>query len=225
MKMNPTYKDNKLYVFGAGSFSRCILPLIREFCVQQNLEFCFVANEVNGVEFPYGRLISDSYFERNIKPGFLFTIAIADVGLRRRIAERCTRLGGVPVNLIADDHLRYDNVKVGLGAIFGAHSMATTDIVIGRFFHCNIYSYIEHDCIIGDFVTFSPRVSCNGRVHISDDVFVGAGAIIRNGSLHRPLSIGQGAVIGMGAVVTKDVPPDCTVVGNPARVITKSSAF
>ncbi|HDN9014528.1 TPA: hypothetical protein P2I01_001361 [Aeromonas salmonicida] len=103
--------------------------------------------------------------------------------------------------------------------------MATTDIVIGRFFHCNIYSYIEHDCIIGDFVTFSPRVSCNGRVHISDDVFVGAGAIIRNGSLHRPLSIGQGAVIGMGAVVTKDVPPDCTVVGNPARVITKSSAF
>ncbi|MEV3822113.1 acetyltransferase [Aeromonas dhakensis] len=225
MNVNSKYKINNLYVFGAGSFSRCILPLIRKFCTQQGLEYCFVVEDINGVYFPYGKLISDLYFEQNIKPGFFFTIAIADVVLRRKIAERCIRLGGVPINLMADEHLCYDNVRVGFGAILCAHSMATTDIVIGQFFHCNIYSYIEHDCIIGDFVTFSPRVSCNGRVHISDDVFIGAGAIIRNGSLHRPLSIGRGAIIGMGAVVTKDVPPECTVVGNPARVVTKSSVF
>ncbi len=118
-----------------------------------------------------------------------------------------------------------DCVCVDVGAIFCAHTMTTSDISIGRFFHCNIYYYIEHDCIIGDFVTFSPRVSCNGYVHISDDVFVGAGAIIRNGSSHQPLRVGQGAVIGMGAVVTKDVPSGCTVVGNPARVVSVPLSF
>jgi acetyltransferase-like isoleucine patch superfamily enzyme len=88
--------------------------------------------------------------------------------------------------------------------------------VIGRHFQANVFSHVSHDCVIGDFVTFSPRVSCNGWVHIEDDVFVGAGAIIRNGSPERRLSIGRGAVIGMGAVVTRDVPPMSTVIGLPA---------
>lgn len=225
MSIKHQHKKNMFYVFGAGSFSRCISPLIRKLCIQRDLECYYVAKEEDVDSAFYGKVISESFFEKNIEPGFLFTIAVADVGVRRKIAERCITLGGTPINLIADEHISYENVSVDLGAIFCAHSMATIDIVIGKFFHCNIYSYIEHDCIIGDFVTFSPRVSCNGRVHIADDVFVGAGAIIRNGSLHRPLSIGRGAVIGMGAVVTKDVPPGCTVVGNPARVIAVSSTL
>lgn len=65
-------------------------------------------------------------------------------------------------------------------------------------------------------MTFSPRVTCNGWVEIEDGVFVGAGAVIRNGSPDRRLKIGAGAVIGMGAVVLKDVPAGVTVKGCPA---------
>jgi acetyltransferase-like isoleucine patch superfamily enzyme len=92
---------------------------------------------------------------------------------------------------------------------------------IGRFFHGHLYSYVEHDCVIGDFVTFAPRVSCNGNVHIGDHAYIGTGAVIRQGNPDKPLIIGEGAVVGMGAVVTKDVEPFTTVVGNPARPLEK----
>ena len=71
--------------------------------------------------------------------------------------------------------------------------------------------------MIGDYVTFAPAVKCNGNVHIEDHVYVGAGAVIKQGSPDNPLIIGEGAVIGMGAVVTKSIPAGMTVVGNPAK--------
>jgi acetyltransferase-like isoleucine patch superfamily enzyme len=84
--------------------------------------------------------------------------------------------------------------------------------------HANIYSYVAHDCRIGDFVTFAPRACCNGNVVIEDHAYIGTGAVIRQGRPGRSLVIGRGVVVvGMGAVVTRDVPPGVTVVGNPAR--------
>ena len=78
--------------------------------------------------------------------------------------------------------------------------------------------------MIGDFVTFAPGVMCNGNVQIENHVYIGAGAILRQGTKSKPLVIGEGAIVGMGAVVTKDVLPNTTVIGNPARILRKGSA-
>ena len=56
---------------------------------------------------------------------------------------------------------------------------------------------------------------------IEDGVVIGANAILIN-RRGRTLTIGRGAVIGAGAVVTKDVPPGVTVVGNPAREVVRA---
>jgi maltose O-acetyltransferase len=56
-------------------------------------------------------------------------------------------------------------------------------------------------------------VSCS-PVRMEEDVWVGAGAVILPG-----VTIGARSVIGAGSVVTKDVPPDVVVGGNPAKVI------
>ena len=126
---------------------------------------------------------------------------------------------GRAVCLIAPTAIIGPDVVIGEGAIFCDFTMVTANAVIGRHFHCNIYAYVAHDCVIGDFVTLAPRVSINGNTVIEDDVYIGTGAILRNGVKGRPLRIGRGATIGMGAVVTKDVPPGVTVVGNPARIL------
>src|SRR3546814_1294848 len=99
--------------------------------------------------------------------------------------------------------------------------VCSSDLKIGLGFHANIYSYVAHDSVIGDYVTFAPGVMCNGNVMIEDHAYLGTGAIIRQGEPGRPLVIGRGAVVGMGAVVTKNVAPGATVVGNPARPLEK----
>lgn len=109
------------------------------------------------------------------------------------------------------------NNDVQEGAILCEFSTVTSNSRIGKFFQCNIYSYVAHDCVIGDYVTFAPNVHCNGNVVIGDHAYVGTGAIIRQGTREKPIVIGAGATVGMGAVVTRDVPPDATVIGNPAR--------
>lgn len=55
-------------------------------------------------------------------------------------------------------------------------------------------------------------------VNIGQDVWIGGGAIILPG-----VTIGDGAIVGAGSVVTRDVAPGVTVVGNPARVVTPPS--
>lgn len=143
-----------------------------------------------------------------------FVVAVGDPRVRRSIAERLAARAGM---LVAPTATIGDEVSIGEGAIFCDYSMVTASARIGRHFHANIYSYVAHDCVIGDYVTFAPKVCCNGNVVIEDDVYVGTGAVLRQGTRGRPLVIGRNAVIGMGAVVTKDVPAGAVVVGNPAR--------
>lgn len=56
----------------------------------------------------------------------------------------------------------------------------------------------------------------NKDVHIADNVWIGAGAIIVPG-----ITIGENSVIGAGSVVTKDIPANVVAVGNPCRVLRK----
>ena len=112
-------------------------------------------------------------------------------------------------------------MEIGEGSLLCPFSCLTSNIKIGKFFHANIYSYVAHDCIIGDYVTFAPGVKCNGNIHIEDHAYIGTGAVIKQGTPDKPLVIGKGAIVGMGAVVTKSVPAGVTVVGNPARILEK----
>jgi acetyltransferase-like isoleucine patch superfamily enzyme len=112
-----------------------------------------------------------------------------------------------------------DDVQIGPGAVLCPFVTLTSNIRIGQQFHANLYSYVEHDCVIGDFVTFAPGVQCNGNVVVEDHAYIGAGAMLRQGKPGEPLVIGRGALVGMGAVVTRSVTPGTTVVGNPARIM------
>lgn len=143
-------------------------------------------------------------------------IAVSASRTRQYLAEKCHIVGIPLIEARAVSVVQMDEVYIGDGACLSPFVTLTSNIRIGRCFHANLYSYVEHDCVIGDFVTFAPGAKVNGNVTIGDHVYIGSGAVIRQG-----ITIGNDAVVGMGAVVTRDVSPCDTVVGNPAKPLIK----
>lgn len=112
---------------------------------------------------------------------------------------------------------------------------------------CNIcdHTFIEGGAVIGDRVTVKCGVQLWDGVTLEDDVFVGPNATFTNDPFPRSgqhlaayartlvqrgasiganatilcgVSVGAEAMVGAGAVVTRDVPPQAVVMGNPAKV-------
>jgi serine O-acetyltransferase len=79
---------------------------------------------------------------------------------------------------------------------------------------------IHSKCIIGDNVLVAQNVTIGrnfGDIEvpkIGHDVYIGAGSVI-----FGEITIGDNVIIGSNSLINKSVPPNCTVVGNPMKVI------
>jgi acetyltransferase-like isoleucine patch superfamily enzyme len=162
----------------------------------------------------------------------------------KRAGEAATRIGARAVirshtviyagNTIGDDlqtgHgalVREDN-EIGHRVSIGSHAIVEHHVKIGNDvrLHSNVfvpeYSILEDECWLGPNVVVtnarypqSREVKANLRgAHIKRGAKIGANATLLPGVV-----IGANALVGAGAVVTKDVPDDAVVAGNPARVM------
>ena len=200
------------------------MPLAREQLRRQGVgleRLVFVDDGAVGTMVNGQRVLSYADFVAEPASARHVVLAIANSAVRERLAARCATDGVSAWTVAADNVVVMDAVEIGEGAALSPFVTITSNIRIGQHFHANLYSYVEHDCVIGDFVTFAPGVKCNGNIIIEDHAYLGAGAVIKQGKPGQPLVIGRGAVVGMGAVVTKNVPAGATVVGNPARIMNK----
>lgn len=106
------------------------------------------------------------------------------------------------------------SVTVGEGSIITAGCILTTDIRIQSHVLINLNTTVGHDVAIGTFSSVMTGVNIAGSVKVGDGVLVGSGVNVLNG-----VTIGDFSKVGMGAVVIKNVEPETTVVGIPARKI------
>lgn len=138
------------------------------------------------------------------------------------------------------------STNIGAGTRVWQFVVVLANARIGE--NCNICSHclIENDVLIGDRVTLKSGVQLWDGLRIGSDVFIGPnvsftndefprsrqrpekflktiineGASIGAGAVVLPgLEIGRNAMIGAGAVVTRSVPPNAIVVGNPAKIV------
>lgn len=217
--MQPLYA-----VYGASGFGREVMPVARAALQEigvSNERLIFVDDNPPSSFLNGHKVLNFSQFLEVDAAERYVCLAIANSQIREKLAGLCADHGVLPWSVVSSHSVVMDDVSVGVGSLITPFVTLTSNIKIGDYFHANLYSYVAHDCVIGDYVTLAPSVQCNGNVVIEDHAYIGTGAILRQGVPGKPLIIGRGAVVGMGAVVTKDVPPGVTVVGNPARPLIK----
>lgn len=142
-------------------------------------------------------------------------------------------------------HALCESDSIGDGTRVWAFAHVLPGAVIGA--DCNICDgvFVENDVIIGDRVTIKGGVQIWDGITLESDVFVGPNATFTNDIFPRSkqyptsfgrtvvqagasiganatilpgLTIGRDAMVGAGSVVTRDVPQNAIVVGNPARI-------
>jgi len=74
------------------------------------------------------------------------------------------------------------------------------------------HSHLGHDSKIGSGTEICTHTTIGGYVHVCDNVKIKLRSVIRNRVL-----IGCNSIVGMGSVVTKNIPPNSIVYGNPAK--------
>lgn len=146
-----------------------------------------------------------------------------------------------------DATARVLTTKIGRGTRIWAHCNIMKGVIIGQ--DCNICDgcFLEAGSIIGNRVTIKTNVSIWSGLIIAEDVFIGPNVSFCNDTYPRSrqhkeaeqtflgtgssigagavilssLQIGEHAMVGAGSVVTRSIPPNATVVGNPARILAR----
>ena len=118
------------------------------------------------------------------------------------------KYGGEPTTTtIGDDNVFREYVSIHAGTV---QDRGDTYVGNGNLFLA--YTHVAHDCVVGNFTTFSNNAQIAGHVVIGDWVVMGAYA-----GVHQFCRVGAHAMVAAGSIVLQDVPPFTTVQGYPAK--------
>lgn len=214
---SPSATPNTIRIaqYGTGGHASVIAEVISRLNLKVQARYeddfakCFTI--IDGVSVQPGAKVSESS-EFTIK-NFLCTISIGNNAERKVLAQRlhCDFL-----TLVDPSACVSESSSIGKGTVVLHRAIVQANSQIGRHVIVNTSASIDHDNIIEDFAHIAPNATLCGNVQVGEGALVGAGAVVL-----PQINIGKWATIGAGAIVTKDVPSYCTVVGNPAKIVTE----
>jgi len=105
----------------------------------------------------------------------------------------------------------------GVGCFINKRVVIGSESKIGNYVTINRGACLGHHIVLEDFVSIGPGVTTGGGVTIGKGSLIGTGA-----TLLPEVKIGENAIIGAGSVVTKNIPNNALVMGNPAKQVSEN---
>jgi sugar O-acyltransferase (sialic acid O-acetyltransferase NeuD family) len=194
--------NNEFAIIGASGHAKVIIEIIEE--------AGGVIKEITDSNPAIIELMGYNVTPR-IQPHLSAIVAIGDNRIRKRIVSEINNPFGKAIHPRANISARS---VIDKGTVVMAGTTINSGVVIGK--HCiiNTNASVDHDCVIGDFVHISPKVTLAGNVIVDEGSHIGIGSTVIQGK-----HIGKWVTIGAGAVIIEDVPDYAVVVGVPGNII------
>lgn len=171
-----------------------------------------VGSELKGsIVYSYNQAIS-KFGKDNLE----FILGIGEPNVKDIVFDKLEKDGCTITSLILAEDREFltENEVYGKGLVLQRFSGLPPYCRFGNNVLIQGNAIMGHNLVLGDNVVISSLAFVGGDVTVGRNTYIAPGSCIRNG-----LHIGENAIVGMGAVVTKDVPDNAVVVGNPAKVL------
>jgi sugar O-acyltransferase (sialic acid O-acetyltransferase NeuD family) len=154
-----------------------------------------------------------------IKNSTHFFVCIGMFGgiLRVNISKKFRKFGLKTFSILSKKAIIDKSSEIGKGCLIMPGAVVHKKVFVGNDCYINVNAVVDHETILGKGVHVMGSAYIAGKVQIDDYASIGA-----NATILPYCKIGKGAVVGAGSVVTKDVNPYDTVVGNPAKFLKKN---
>jgi sugar O-acyltransferase (sialic acid O-acetyltransferase NeuD family) len=145
-----------------------------------------------------------------------FNLGVGKPAIRKKVFDQMEACGGAIFSLISSRATLSRDVVLEEGVSILTNAVLENGSRVGMGTLINLAALICHDVQVGRFSEISPGAILLGESSVGNFTFIGSGAIINPG-----VKIGSHVTIGSGTVVLKDVPDGVTLVGVPARIVSK----
>ena len=206
-----------LVIVGAGGMGRCICDIAKG-SIGYDTEFVikgFIDDDVHVLdEFPNYPMLLGTINEYCIEENDVFVCSLGDTQIKRNICESLKETGATFQSLIHHTAVVGTNTIIGNGTIVSEYAIVSPDTIIGENTLVQNFAVVGHDCKIGNYVRIDTHCTCVGGTIVNDGATMHTSAVI-----NHKVEVGENAVIGACSFVVRNVKPNTTVWGNPAKTL------
>lgn len=208
----------KIILIGAGGHAKTIVDTIERQNLFEIAGFIDLERKGEKVYRTYEIVGSDEELEAFYIAGIHYAfVSIGYMGestVRRKLYEKLKKTGfDLPV-IIDKTAIVAEDVRLGEGTYIGRNAVLNAEAYIGKMCIINTAAVVEHESVVEDFSHIAVGAVLCGKTRVEQNVLIGA-----NATLIQDIKIGKDSIIGAGSVVLQDIPPYCTAIGSPAKII------